>query len=138
MSTTTRPARSRRHLTAAAAAGAALSIIAGAAGAAQAAPGSPVDPFAPDFGPNVTIIDPATPLDEVQAMLDDLADAQVDAEMSTARHSVLFLPGAYGSAERPLQARVGYYTEIAGLGASPDAVDITGKIEVYNRCLADG
>ncbi|HZW42619.1 MAG TPA: adenylyl cyclase [Agromyces sp.] len=138
MSTTTRPARSRRHLTAAAAAGAALSIIAGAAGAAQAAPGSPVDPFAPDFGPNVTIIDPATPLDEVQAMLDDLADAQVDAEMSTARHSVLFLPGAYGSAEHPLQARVGYYTEIAGLGASPDAVDITGKIEVYNRCLADG
>jgi len=138
MSTTTRPARSRRHLTAAAAAGAALSIIAGAAGAAQAAPGSPVDPFAPDFGPNVTIIDPATPLDEVQAMLDDLADAQVDAEMSTARHSVLFLPGAYGSAERPLQARVGYYTEIAGLGASPDDVDITGKIEVYNRCLADG
>jgi hypothetical protein len=138
MSTTTRPARNRRRLATAAAAGAALSIVAGAAGAAQAAPGSPIDPFAPDFGPNVTIVDPATPIDEVQAMLDELAAAQVDAEMSTARHSVLFLPGAYGTATAPLQARVGYYTEVAGLGASPQDVDITGKIEVYNRCLADG
>ena len=138
MSITTRPARDRRRLATAAAAGAALSIVAGAAGAAQAAPGSPIDPFAPDFGPNVTIVDPATPIDEVQAMLDELAAAQVDAEMSTARHSVLFLPGAYGTATAPLQARVGYYTEVAGLGASPQDVDITGKIEVYNRCLADG
>src|SRR5215207_1261886 len=138
MSITTRPARDRRRLATAAAAGAALSIVAGAAGAAQAAPGSPIDPFAPDFGPNVTIVDPATPTDEVQAMLDELAAAQVDAEMSTARHSVLFLPGAYGTATAPLQARVGYYTEVAGLGASPQDVDITGKIEVYNRCLADG
>ena len=56
-------------------------------------------------------------------MLDELADAQVDAEMSSARHAVLFLPGTYGTAEDPLQARVGYYTEIAGLGASPDDVD---------------
>ncbi|HKH07945.1 MAG TPA: adenylyl cyclase, partial [Agromyces sp.] len=138
MSITTRPARDRRRLATAAAAGAALSIVAGAAGAAHAAPGSPIDPFAPDFGPNVTIVDPATPIDEVQAMLDELAAAQVDAEMSTARHSVLFLPGAYGTATAPLQARVGYYTEVAGLGASPQDVDITGKIEVYNRCLADG
>jgi hypothetical protein len=112
--------------------------VAGTAGAAQAAPGQQVDPFAPDFGPNVAVVSPDTPLDEVQAMLDELAAAQVDAEMSTARHSVLFLPGAYGTAADPLQARVGYYTEIAGLGASPEDVDITGKLEVYNRCLADG
>ena len=107
-------------------------------GSAHAAPSQQVDPYAPDFGPNVTVVDPATPLGEVQAMLDALALAQVDAEMSTARHSVLFLPGEYGTAENPLQAQVGYYTEIAGLGASPGDVDITGKLEVYNRCLADG
>ena len=47
-------------------------------------------------------------------------------------------PWHYGTTEDPLQARVGYYTEIAGLGASPDDVAITGKLEVYNRCLADG
>jgi hypothetical protein len=33
---------------------------------------------------------------------------------------------------------VGYYTEIAGLGASPTEVTINGKIEVYNRCLDGG
>jgi hypothetical protein len=33
---------------------------------------------------------------------------------------------------------VGYYTEIAGLGAQPDDVRINGKIEVYNRCLENG
>jgi pyridoxal biosynthesis lyase PdxS len=34
--------------------------------------------------------------------------------------------------------KVGYYTEVAGLGQSPSDVVINGKIEVYNRCLADG
>jgi hypothetical protein len=116
----------------------ALGVVTGTDDASHAAPPQQVDPFAPDFGPNVTVVDPETPVGEVQAMLDELADAQVNAEMSTARHAVLFLPGAYGTAEHPLQARVGYYTEVAGLGASPDDVDITGKIEVYNRCLADG
>lgn len=138
MSTHPRPTRMPRGAAAALAVTAAMIAVAGTAGAAQAAPGQQVDPFAPDFGPNVAVVSPDTPLDEVQAMLDDLVTAQVDAEMSTARHSVLFLPGAYGTAEQPLQARVGYYTEIAGLGASPGDVDITGKIEVYNRCLADG
>ena len=138
MSTHPRPTRIPRGAAAALAVTAAMIAVAGTAGAAQAAPGQQVDPFAPDFGPNVEVVSPDTPLDEVQAMLDELAAAQVDAEMSTARHSVLFLPGAYGTAADPLQARVGYYTEIAGLGASPEDVDITGKLEVYNRCLADG
>lgn len=138
MSTHPRPRRIPRGAAAALAVTAAMIAVAGTAGAAQAAPGQQVDPFAPDFGPNVAVVSPDTPLDEVQAMLDELAAAQVDAEMSTARHSVLFLPGAYGTAADPLQARVGYYTEIAGLGASPEDVDITGKLEVYNRCLADG
>ena len=51
---------------------------------------------------------------------------------------VLFQPGVYGSAAQPLQIKVGYYTEIAGLGASPTDVTINGKIEVYNRCLEAG
>ena len=44
----------------------------------------------------------------------------------------------YGSAVQPLQMKVGYYTEVAGLGASPADVTINGKIEVYNRCLDNG
>ena len=55
--------------------------------------------------------------------------------MGTNRYALLFKPGVYGTADQPLQMKVGYYTEVAGLGASPTDVTINGKIEVYNRCL---
>lgn len=118
-----------------------LATVAAGAGAANAAPPGPVAQVvdgAPDLGPNVTIVDPSMPTADIQAILDDLVAAQVNDEMGSNRHSVLFLPGSYGSAEHPLQARVGYYTEIAGLGAQPTDVAVNGKFEVYNRCLADG
>lgn len=88
--------------------------------------------------PGVTIFDPSMPVERIQATLDATAAAQVDNEMGTARYAYLFKPGTYGTAEKPLQIKVGYYTEIAGLGAAPGDVVINGKVEVYNRCLADG
>jgi hypothetical protein len=95
-------------------------------------------PLAPAFGPNVTIFDPAMPVSQIQATVDAIYAQQVDAEMSTNRYALLFKPGVYGTATEPLQMKVGYYTEVAGLGASPADVTINGKIEVYNRCLGDG
>jgi len=125
-----------------------LSLVGGLLAVAPAAaapahptppPGHPAPPPGPvDLGANVTIFSPSTPQDEIQSTLDDLATAQVDAEMSSARHAIYFLPGTYGSAESPLQFTVGYYTEVAGLGASPGDVTINGKIEVLNRCLDGG
>jgi hypothetical protein len=91
-----------------------------------------------DLGRNVVVFDPAMPVSQIQATLDATHTAQVDNEMGTQRHAFLFKPGTYGTAEQPLQFKVGYYTEIAGLGASPTDVVINGKVEVYNRCLADG
>ncbi len=128
----------RTRRLAAVATGAALALIAGAlmAAPATAAPPRSVDPFDPDFGANVTIFSPETPLGDIQASLDALADQQRNAEMSTNRQAVYFLPGEYGTAQAPLQFEVGYYTEVAGLGANPTDVDINGGIEVYNRCLA--
>ncbi|GAA0443984.1 hypothetical protein Acor_27280 [Acrocarpospora corrugata] len=93
---------------------------------------------APSFGPNVTIFDPSMPVGTIQATLDAAHTAQVNNEMGTTRHAYLFKPGTYGTAAQPLQIKVGYYTEISGLGASPTDVVINGKVEVYNRCLADG
>ncbi len=58
--------------------------------------------------------------------------------MGTERWSLLFRPGTYGTDAEPLQIKVGYYTEVAGLGASPSDTVINGKVEVYNRCLTDG
>jgi hypothetical protein len=86
----------------------------------------------------VTIFDPSMPVSEIQATVDAIHARQVDDEMGTNRHLLLFEPGVYGSASEPLQMKVGYYTEVAGLGASPADVTINGKIEVYNRCLEGG
>lgn len=91
-----------------------------------------------DLGPNVTVFDPSTPVSEIQAKLDATYTKQVDNEMGTARYAYYFKPGTYGTADQPLQFKVGYYTEIAGLGANPGDVVINGKVEVYNRCLENG
>ena len=75
---------------------------------------------------------------DIQATVDAIHALQVDSEMGVGRYALLFKPGTYGTDTEPLQMKVGYYTEVAGLGASPADVVINGKIEVYNRCLADG
>jgi hypothetical protein len=91
-----------------------------------------------DFGPTTYIFDPSTPVAEIRAIADSIHAQQVDNEMGSARYALLFKPGVYGSEAEPLQIKVGYYTEVSGLGASPADVVINGKIEVYNRCLGDG
>jgi hypothetical protein len=89
----------------------------------------------PDFGPNVLIFDPSMPLSQIQAQVDAIAAQQVSDEMGTHRYALLFKPGVYGSATTPLVFQVGYYTEVAGLGALPTDVTINGHVDVYNRCL---
>jgi hypothetical protein len=91
-----------------------------------------------NLGPNVVVFDPSMPVADIQAALDATHAQQVDNEMGTSRHAFLFKPGTYGTAEQPLQIKVGYYTEISGLGAQPTDVVINGKVEVYNRCLTEG
>ncbi|GAA4353659.1 adenylyl cyclase [Angustibacter luteus] len=103
-------------------------------GAAGAHPGHH-QPSPPDLGPNVTVLDPSMPLAEVQATVDAVAAQQIDDEMGTGRYTLLFKPGTYGSVDHPLVFQVGYYTEVAGLGASPTDVVINGHVDVYNRCL---
>lgn len=70
--------------------------------------------------------------------MDGIHAQQVDDEMGTKRYALLFKPGVYGTDTQPLQIKVGYYTELAGLGDSPSDVVINGKVEVYNRCLGPG
>ena len=106
------------------------------AGAAPPAPPAPVSD--PGLGERVLVFDPSMPTSEIRRQADEIWQQQVDAEMSEERWSLLFLPGTYGTAAEPLQIKVGYYTEVAGLGAEPSDVVINGKVEVYNRCLTDG
>jgi len=97
----------------------------------------PVSP-APDFGPNVLVFDPGMPTSEIQKTVDRIANQQVDDEMGSNRYALLFKPGTYGTAANPLIVRVGYYTEVAGLGLSPTDVTIVGHVDVYNRCFPVG
>jgi hypothetical protein len=99
---------------------------------------APPNASPPSFGPNVTVFDPSMPVGQIQAAVDAIYAQQVGDEMGTNRYALLFKPGVYGTATQPLQLKVGYYTEIAGLGSSPTDVTINGKIEVYNRCFANG
>ena len=62
---------------------------------------------------------------------------QVPNQFGTQRYALLFEPGTYGSAANPLIFQVGYYTEVAGLGASPGDVVINGSVDVFNQCSAD-
>ncbi len=73
---------------------------------------------APNFGPNVVILDPSMSASSIQTTLASLANED---QFSANRHAIFFKPGAY-----TVQAPVGYYEAIAGLGETPGSVTITG------------
>ncbi|HXM57205.1 MAG TPA: adenylyl cyclase [Candidatus Dormibacteraeota bacterium] len=101
-------------------------------------PALAVEPVAsqPDLGPNVFVFSPSMPQSQIQATVDRVATQQVPNQFGTQRFALLFLPGTYGSAASPLIFQVGYYTTVAGLGASPDDVLINGAIDVFNQCFS--
>jgi hypothetical protein len=90
----------------------------------------------PNFGQNVYIFDPTMPQSQIQATVDSIANQQVSNQFGTQRYALLFEPGSYGSTAAPLNFQVGYYTAVAGLGASPNDVVINGSIDVYNQCFS--
>jgi hypothetical protein len=77
----------------------------------------------PDFGPHVYIFDSTLPHSEMQSQLDTVFDEQESAQMGTGRYAFLLHPGQYD-----LDINVGYYTEVHGLGDSPDDVIVTGAV----------
>jgi hypothetical protein len=92
----------------------------------------------PDLGPNVYVFDPSMPVSQIQATVDAIAAQQVPNQFGPERYALLFKPGTYGSAAHPLNFQVGYYTEVAGLGLSPDDVVINGSVYVRNQCDSGG
>ena len=102
-------------------------------GAVSASP----PPAQPDFGPNVKIIDPSMSTSQIKTIVDAIATQQIPNQFGDARYEILFKPGTYG-ADTPLNFRIGYYTDFAGLGALPTDVAIRGTIDAYNQCFSDG
>jgi hypothetical protein len=77
----------------------------------------------PDFGPNVQVFDASMPAEAIQEQIDKVYKVQQHNEFGPERNAFLFLPGDY-----KLDVPIGFYTEVIGLGATPDAVHITGNV----------
>ncbi|MEU8727835.1 coagulation factor 5/8 type domain-containing protein [Streptomyces tendae] len=122
----------RRSLLGAAAAAPVLASLAGAGSAAAAPASAGADPAGGpralpgggDLGPNVIVFDPSTA--NIQGRLDEIFKQQESAQFGTGRYALLFKPGTYSG----LNAQLGFYTSIAGLGLSPDDTTINGDVTV--------
>jgi hypothetical protein len=77
----------------------------------------------PDFGPNVAIFSPSMPAAAIQDQIDKVYAVQQHNEFGPERNAFLFEPGEY-----KLDVPVGFYTQVLGLGASPDSVHIAGNV----------
>ncbi|AEV84072.1 hypothetical protein ACWT_3049 [Actinoplanes sp. SE50] len=93
----------------------------------------PTDPANPDLGPNVTIFDPSMPASTIQSKLNAVFNGQVSNQFGNARHALLFKPGVY-----PVDANVGFFTQVAGLGLTPDQVTINGHVHAEADWWPDG
>lgn len=77
----------------------------------------------PDFGPNVYVFYPSMSMDSIQSKVDKIFHEQEYSQFGEGRYAFLFHPGEY-----KLDVNVGFYTEVLGLGASPDDVLIKGLV----------
>lgn len=84
---------------------------------------APVLAAEPDFGPNVAVFQPSMPAAAIQERIDKVYAVQQNNQFGPARNALLFAPGEY-----KVDVPIGYYTQVLGLGTSPDGVHITGNV----------
>ncbi|MEU5703548.1 discoidin domain-containing protein [Streptomyces aurantiacus] len=77
-----------------------------------------------DLGPNVIVVDPNTP--NLQGRFDQVFAQQESNQFGSGRYQFLLKPGTYNG----INAQLGFYTSISGLGLNPDDVKINGDITV--------
>lgn len=92
------------------------------AGAATSAAGA-TPKAKPDFGPNVEVFNPSMPAAAIQQKIDKVYAIQRRNEFGPQRNAFFFEPGDYN-----VDIPVGFYTQVLGLGASPDSVRIKGNV----------
>uniref|UniRef100_UPI0011801D77 discoidin domain-containing protein n=1 Tax=Streptomyces sp. rh34 TaxID=2034272 RepID=UPI0011801D77 len=86
--------------------------------------GGPEIPGGGDLGPNVHVFDPSTP--DIQGKVDAIFEQQEEAQFGSGRHALLFKPGTYDD----INAQIGFYTQIAGLGLHPNDTTFNGDVTV--------
>ncbi|MEV4150085.1 RICIN domain-containing protein [Amycolatopsis sp. NPDC049691] len=88
-------------------------------------PVNTTQPGQPDFGPNVVVFDPSMSSSTIQSRLNSIFSQQERNQFGSQRYAVMFKPGTYAN-----DVNVGFYTQVLGLGLSPDAVTINGAVHV--------
>jgi hypothetical protein len=78
------------------------------------------------LGPNVLVFDPSMSSASIQSQLDAVFNQQESNQFGTQRYALLFKPGTYSG----INAQIGFYTSIAGLGQNPGDVRINGDVTV--------
>lgn len=78
---------------------------------------------APDFGDKVFLFHPSRPTSEMQNEASAVFTEQETSQMGEGRYAFLIHPGQY-----ELDINVGYYTDVVGLGQSPEETVITGAV----------
>ncbi|WP_037879232.1 hypothetical protein [Streptomyces sp. NTK 937] len=77
-----------------------------------------------DLGPQVMVFDPSTP--DIQGTVDEVFRKQESNQFGTDRYALMFKPGTYDN----INAQIGFYTSIAGLGLNPDDTTFNGDVTV--------
>ncbi len=77
----------------------------------------------PAFGANVLVFDPSMSPAAIQSQIDKVYAEQEHSEFGIERYALLFLPGQYH-----VDVPIGFYSQVLGLGATPDAVQIIGNV----------
>ncbi|MGA5473529.1 coagulation factor 5/8 type domain-containing protein [Streptomyces arboris] len=77
-----------------------------------------------DLGPNVHVFDPSTP--DIQGKVDEIFKKQESAQFGLDRYALLLKPGTYDN----INAQIGFYTSIAGLGLNPNDTTFNGDVTV--------
>ncbi|MFG1841558.1 discoidin domain-containing protein [Micromonospora sp. NPDC049175] len=86
-------------------------------------PVTPTDPYNPNLGPNTFVFGPSTPTSTIQSRLNTLFTQQETNQFGPQRYAVLFKPGTYSA-----DVNLGFFTQVAGLGMSPDDVNLNGHV----------
>ncbi|MFC6023357.1 discoidin domain-containing protein [Plantactinospora solaniradicis] len=95
----------------------------GGGGPGPGDPVEPTDPRNPNLGPNTFVFDPSTPTSTIQSRLNTIFTQQETAQFAPNRYAVLFKPGNYTA-----DVNLGFFTQVAGLGFSPDDVNLNGHV----------
>ncbi|GAB4086683.1 discoidin domain-containing protein [Myceligenerans cantabricum] len=77
-----------------------------------------------DLGPNVHVLDPS--MSDVQAQFDAAFEQMESNQFGTERYQFLLKPGTYND----INAQIGFYTSVSGLGLNPDDVRLNGDLTV--------